>query len=1176
MSNELDKLAAEMRKIKSSKQSRKNAMEAAMSAFGQEFAPEAKAAELNSSAENSIENKNLENNLDSAQGLVDDPRPTGQTTRETRVQTFGRQTMSKFNQLINFKPQTMMMAGSCAAALMAGLIILPNMGELGITDGAVETQTIEASVEVATAEAKVAPDVEVMAEVNSDKVDRTESRLAEVERYQDEKLEASSKPVIKKTQPEVGGSQKPVSRIEAEVHKEGQSKIQGEAVVSEEQTPSIAGPKTITRTRRAVKTPARTVERSIPAKTSTITRRVVKTPASTSERSVPAVTKVETRRVQNEDGTFETVTETIVVQEASTELVSIPPVFENVQETVVVQEASTELVTIPATFDTISETVQINADGTETVIASDVTQAAAAPEAFPAPTPQGGIGSVNSLLNDVRQNAAQVESENSARVQTFRQRANQPSAEFGFSSGFSGGDVTLPNASSNSGETSQVQKYGELTVEVAPPEFITKTETIVIQPASVEYVSIKPTYATVNETVVVQEASTELVTIPGEYEWVDGDIEGSAVVLERKPAEYEMVKETVIVQAASVEYIQPPAVYETVKDTIVVQDGYRAADGTVVPPVTEEISRQVLKQPASTQERQIPAVTKEVMRRVVKTPATTVEKRVPYEKKNGKTRVLVKPAAVVERSIPAVTKTEARRVIKTPARTTERIIPAVTKEVQVRRIAGPSKIYLRDDDGNVVREFASRDAFEFYKSNVPTSAAETPVSTFSVDVDTSSYSFLRASVQRGQLPPRSAIRLEEMINYFPYDYEAPTSADEPFKANVTVTPTPWNTDTKLMHIGIKGYVPTEVEKPRNNLVFLIDTSGSMNRQNKLPLLINSFKLLLNTLDKDDTVSIVAYASASGTVLEPTEVRNKSEIIAALNNLRASGSTAGAAGLELAYKNAEANFDDEGNNRVILATDGDFNVGFSSPDDMKTFITEKRDKGISLSVLGFGMGNYNDHLMQSLAQNGNGVAAYIDSLAEAQKVLANEAGSSLLTIAKDVKIQVEFNPATVAEYRLIGYETRALKRQDFNNDKVDAGDIGAGHSVTAIYEMTPVGSPAISVDTLRYVADQPKTDTGSDEYAFVKIRHKLPNATTSTLQTFPVGPRRETSLKRASKDMRFAAAVSIVGQKLRGDVQVEDYSYEDAIKLAVKAKGDDEHGYRAEFIRMVRLIDGLGE
>jgi len=444
-------------------------------------------------------------------------------------------------------------------------------------------------------------------------------------------------------------------------------------------------------------------------------------------------------------------------------------------------------------------------------------------------------------------------------------------------------------------------------------------------------------------------------------------------------------------------------------------------------------------------------------------------------------------------------------------------------------------LYLRDDDGNVVREFASRDAFEFYKSNVPTPVKETPVSTFSVDVDTSSYSFLRASVQRGQLPPRSAIRLEEMINYFPYDYEAPTSADEPFKANVTVTPTPWNTDTKLMHIGIKGYVPTEVEKPRNNLVFLIDTSGSMNQQNKLPLLINSFKLLLNTLDKDDTVSIVAYASASGTVLEPTEVRNKSEIIAALNNLRAGGSTAGAAGLELAYKNAEANFDDEGNNRVILATDGDFNVGFSSPDDMKTFVTEKRDKGISLSVLGFGMGNYNDHL-----------------------------------------IQVEFNPATVAEYRLIGYETRALKRQDFNNDKVDAGDIGAGHSVTAIYEMTPVGSPAISVDTLRYVADQPKTDTGSDEYAFVKIRHKLPNATTSTLQTFPVGPRRETSLKRASKDMRFAAAVSIVGQKLRGDVQVEDYSYEDAIKLAVKAKGDDEHGYRAEFIRMVRLIDGLGE
>ena len=562
----------------------------------------------------------------------------------------------------------------------------------------------------------------------------------------------------------------------------------------------------------------------------------------------------------------------------------------------------------------------------------------------------------------------------------------------------------------------------------------------------------------------------------------------------------------------TVEYIEIPAEYETVTETVVVQEA--TTELVTIPPTFN--------------------------------PDGTI----------------ATPARTTERTIPSVSKTETRRRIKTPARTVERIVSP--------------KYILRDDDGNVVREFKSRDAFEAYKAHLPTPVAEKPVSTFSIDVDTSSYSFLRASINRGQLPPRSSIRLEEIINYFPYDYDAPKSADEPFKANVTVTSNPWNEDTKLMHIGIKGYVPKQTEKPRSNLVFLIDTSGSMNRPNKLPLLINSFKLLLNTLDEDDTVSIVAYAGASGTVLEPTAVKNKSEILAALNNLRAGGSTAGAAGLELAYQKAQESFDDEGVNRVILATDGDFNVGFSSPDDMKAFIQKKRKTGIFLSVLGFGMGNYNDHLMQSLAQNGNGVAAYIDNLSEANKVLANEAGSALFTIAKDVKIQVEFNPDKIAEYRLIGYETRALKRQDFNNDKVDAGEIGAGHSVTAIYEMTPVGSPAVTVDKLRYVSEEPKTSTGSDEYAFVKIRHKLPDADKSTLQTFPISKRQERSMKRASDDMRFATAVAIVGQKLRGDTAVEDYSYEDAIKLAKSAKGKDENGYRAEFIQMVQLIDSLGE
>ena len=693
------------------------------------------------------------------------------------------------------------------------------------------------------------------------------------------------------------------------------------------------------------------------------------------------------------------------------------------------------------------------------------------------------------------------------------------------------------------------QQAGGYVLEEVPAEYKIETKTIITKEATSEIVKLPPVFETVAETIVVTPQTVDYVTIPAEYEWVDGEIEGGSVEYETTPAEYETVAEPVVVQEASTELVTIPATFNT--------------DGTIATP-------------AQTQERVIPSVTKLETRRVVKTPASTVERFVPYEIKDGKTRVPVKPATTIERTVPAVTKQVSRRVVKTPASVQERVFPAgIEREVQVRTVINPQRFYLRDDDGNVVREFASRDEFEKYHSNLTTSVQEKPVSTFSVDVDTTSYSFLRASINRGELPPRSAIRLEELINYFSYDYEPPTSSDEPFKANVTVTPTPWNADTKLMHIGIKGYVPPATEKPRSNIVFLIDTSGSMNQTNKLPLLINSFKLLVNTLDEDDTISIVTYAGSAGTVLEPTPASDKDTINAALNRLYAGGSTAGAAGLELAYNKAQESFDKDGINRVILATDGDFNVGFSSPDEMKTFIEEKRETGIFLSVLGFGNGNYKDDLMQSLAQNGNGVAAYIDNLAEANKVLANEAGSALITIAKDVKIQVEFNPDTISEYRLIGYETRALKREDFNNDKVDAGDIGAGHTVTAIYELTPVGSPAQTIDPLRYASEQ-QTTTGSDEFAFVKIRHKLPNSDESTLQTFPVGPDEARNVNRASDDMRFATAVAAVGQKLRGDTPLEGFSYEDAIELALSAKGEDEHGYRAEFIQLVRLIQSLDE
>ncbi|MFC1516842.1 VWA domain-containing protein, partial [Thermodesulfobacteriota bacterium] len=341
--------------------------------------------------------------------------------------------------------------------------------------------------------------------------------------------------------------------------------------------------------------------------------------------------------------------------------------------------------------------------------------------------------------------------------------------------------------------------------------------------------------------------------------------------------------------------------------------------------------------------------------------------------------------------------------------------------------------------------YVGRDRFETITVNPIKLVSEAPVSTFSIDVDTASYAFVRRALNSGVLPQKNAVRVEELINYFDYDYPLPDDRAMPFKSFVALLPTPWNPDTKLMHIGIKGIDIIPEKRPRTNLVFLIDVSGSMQSRDKLPLLKNAFRMLVDTLDAEDIVSMVVYAGAAGTVLEPTKVKEKGKIIAALDRLRAGGSTAGGEGIRQAYALAKANFDPEGVNRVILATDGDFNVGIRNPEELKGFVERKRKTGIFLSVLGFGQGNYNDALMQKLAQNGNGNAAYIDTLSEARKVLVDEAHSTLFTIAKDVKIQVEFNPARVAEYRLIGYETRMLRREDFNNDRVDAGDIGSGHS-----------------------------------------------------------------------------------------------------------------------------------
>jgi Ca-activated chloride channel homolog len=470
-------------------------------------------------------------------------------------------------------------------------------------------------------------------------------------------------------------------------------------------------------------------------------------------------------------------------------------------------------------------------------------------------------------------------------------------------------------------------------------------------------------------------------------------------------------------------------------------------------------------------------------------------------------------------------------------------------------------------------EPTGRDKFAGAQENGFKIARETPVSTFSIDVDTASYSFARASLNRNVLPQPAAVRTEEFINYFPYGYAAPTTATAPFRTTVAVFPNPWSQGRKIVQIGIKGYAVQPDTRPRANLVFLIDTSGSMNAPNRLPLVKQSLSMLLTQLDGNDRVAIVTYAGRAGTALEPTAASDKAKILGVIERLEASGSTAGAEGIRQAYALAEQNFDPNGVNRVILATDGDFNVGITDRNELEGFIERQRTKGIYLSVLGFGMGNYNDALMQALAQNGNGVAAYIDTINEARKVLVEEATSNLIPIAKDVKIQVEFNPATVAEYRLIGYETRLLNKDDFANDKVDASDVGSGQTVTALYEIVPVGGPR-ATDDLRY---RPQTTDigGADaanagEYAFVKIRYKLPKSDVSDLISTPVDRASEHArFEDAPADARFATSVAAFGELLRGGRHTGRFGYDDVLSIASAARGEDPFGYRSEFLQLVR-------
>lgn len=469
----------------------------------------------------------------------------------------------------------------------------------------------------------------------------------------------------------------------------------------------------------------------------------------------------------------------------------------------------------------------------------------------------------------------------------------------------------------------------------------------------------------------------------------------------------------------------------------------------------------------------------------------------------------------------------------------------------------------------------SRDTFGKFNANGVQLVAENPVSTFSIDVDTASYAYVRQALQMGEVPVPEAVRVEELINYFDYDYGTPPEGGAPFASNVTVTPTPWNAGSRLVHIGIKGQKMDIATVAPANLVFLIDTSGSMNAANKLPLLKRAFALLINEMRPQDRISIVTYAGSAGVALEPTSAAEKAKILAALDALEPGGSTAGAEGIQAAYRLAEQAFIKDGTNRILLATDGDFNVGISDPGQLERLIEEKRRAGVSLSILGFGRGNYNDEGMQALAQAGNGNAAYIDSYSEARKVLVEELGGTLLTIAKDVKVQVEFNPHTVSEYRLIGYETRLLEREDFNNDAVDAGDIGAGHSVTALYEITPKGAPG-AIDPLRYDQAAGLTATSAgDELGFVKIRYKAPYGDTSTLIETPIAATGLMStLEAAPDDTRFAIAVAAFGQKLRKSTYLDKMEWAAIKALAQSGRGEDSTGRRAEFLQLIAAARSL--
>ena len=499
-------------------------------------------------------------------------------------------------------------------------------------------------------------------------------------------------------------------------------------------------------------------------------------------------------------------------------------------------------------------------------------------------------------------------------------------------------------------------------------------------------------------------------------------------------------------------------------------------------------------------------------------------------------------------------------------------IGTVTQEgLKDETISAPVDKELKDGDYNT-------EDYDNIVENKFLAATQNPLSTFSIDVDEASYSNVRRYLENGSIPPAGAVRIEEMINYFDYDYTKPTNG-EPFTVNTEISDCPWNPQHKLVHIGLQGKEIPVDNLPASNMVFLVDVSGSMNEANKLPLVQASMNMLVDQLREKDKVAIVVYAGSAGLVLPSTSGVSKTKIKEAIDNLEAGGSTAGGEGIKLAYKTAKENFIKNGNNRIILATDGDFNVGASSDDELVRMIEQERKSGVFLSVLGYGMGNYKDNKMQQLADKGNGNHSYIDNISEARKVLVNEFGSTLFTIAKDVKIQIEFNPSKVQAYRLVGYENRMLASEDFNDDNKDAGELGSGHTVTALYEVIPVGVKddfTKSVDPLKYQSSEKKIfSNNTDEIMTIKLRYKKPDEDVSKLITHPVMDN-HTAVENTSNNFRFSAAVAEFGLMLRSSEYKQQSSYSQVVSLAKGAKGTDDNGYRAEFIRLVQAATSLAK